>query len=467
MKKVIFILLTTIAAYSQVLERIVPVDEMNIYSFGQAIAHHNNDFIVGAFDGAAPSNNFIFYTFEKTFSDFVQNQILLPPEIGENYSNAIEIDNDFLFISSQNNSSNVPNGGAVYVFKKVGATWTYLSKIQPPIISSGENFGTYISFYNNQVFIGSKNYNANGAIYIFDKIGDSFIFNQLLTVNYNQYLGDFIDVENNFLITTNLNTTTNESTVISYEKVSGTWLLINEFNVGNLGNNKNLKVNYSNNQLFISRDGDPTPSPTNRKIDIYNFQSNSWVYDSYFEHGIGDYFEASVNVDGDKMIISALGFYIFAMERKNNTLFYKKSNGNWLLINSYTGQSSFNEDNFGNLNKIKGEAITFGNATERWQPNPPFSNSNGAAYVINTTLSSNTFDTNETAIFPIPVRSTLNVENKSNFDINQIMVTDINGRILLTTTAHNIDFSNYSKGIYLLKIIYSNGNISTKKILKN
>lgn len=467
MKKVILLLLTTINFYGQVLERITPINEFSIFSFGKSLTHHNNDFIIGGFDATPPTGNFRFYAFEKNSTGFIQNQIILPPEIGENYSNAIEIDNDFLFIGSQNNSTNTPNGGAVYVFKKVGTTWSYLSKIQPSSLSSGENFGTYISFYDNQVFIGSKNYNTNGAIYVFDKIGDTFIFNQILTINYNQNFGDFIDVENDFLITTNLNTTTNESSVISYKKLSGSWYLSNEFNVGNLGSNKNLKVNYSNNQLFISRDGDPTPIPTERKIDIYNFISNNWIYDSFLEHVIGDYFEASVNVDNNKMIVSALGYYILSMERKNITLFYKKTDGNWILQNSYAGQSSFNEDNFGNLNKIKGETVVFGNDFERWQPTPPFSSPNGGAYTIDTTLSSNLYSKNEAEIYPNPVESILKIDNKSNFEIIQITITDINGRILSSTSSLTIDFSNYSKGIYLLKIAYNNGNIYTKKILKN
>lgn len=467
MKKVILLLLTTFSIYGQVLERITPINDMNVFNFGNSLAHHNNDFIVGGFDAVPPTGNFRLYAFEKTSTGFVQNQIILPPEIDENYTNAIEIDNDFLFIGSKNNSSNVSNGGAVYVFKKTGFTWSYISKIQPSSLSSGENFGTYISFYDNQVFIGSKNYNSNGAIYVFNKIGDTFTFNQILTVNYNQNFGDFIDIENNFLITTNLNTATNESSVISYEKVSGSWHLVNEFNVGNLVSNRNLKVNYSNNQLFISRDGNPTPSPTDRKIDIYNFQSNNWIYDSFLEHAIGDYFEASVNVDNNKMIVSALGYYILSMERKNITLFYKKISGNWVLQNSFTGQSSFNEDNFGNLNKIKDETVVFGNDYEKWQPTPPFSSPNGGAYTIDTTLSANLYSKNEAEIYPNPVESILNIDNKSDFEINQITITDVNGRILSTTSSLTIDFSNYSKGIYFLKITHNNGNIYTKKILKN
>jgi len=467
MKKVILLLLTTISFYGQVLERIVPTNSMNVFDFGNSIANHNNDFIIGGFVASPSTGNFRFYTFEKTPFGFVQNQIISPPEVGENYSSAITIENDFLFIGSHNNSSNVSNGGAIYVFKKIGSSWTYLSKIQPSSLSSGENFGIYVSFYDNQVFIGSRNNNATGAIYVFDKIGDNFTYNQMLTVNYNQNFGDFIDIENNFLITTNFNVSTNETIVLSYQKVNNSWNAVNQFNVGNLGNNRNLKVNYASNQLFVSRDGNPTSSPTNRKIDIYTLQSNNWVYDSYFEHNIGDYFEATVNVDNNKMIISALGFYILQMERKNVALYYKKVGNSWNFIQSYRGQSSYNEDNFGNLNIIKDETIVFGNSFERWQPTPPFSSANGGAYTIDSTLSLNLYSKNEAEIYPNPVQSKLNIENNSDSSISQLTVIDSNGRIVLTTTSLIIDFSNYAKGIYLLKITYSNGNIYTKKILKN
>ena len=155
------------------------------------------------------------------------------------------------------------------------------------------------------------------------------------------------------------------------------------------------------------------------------------------------------------------------MERKNITLFYKKISGNWVLQNSFTGQSSFNEDNFGNLNKIKDETVVFGNDYEKWQPTPPFSSPNGGAYTIDTTLSANLYSKNEAEIYPNPVESILNIDNKSDFEINQITITDVNGRILSTTSSLTIDFSNYSKGIYFLKITHNNGNIYTKKILKN
>ena len=473
MKKVIFLLLTTLSANAQILERITPTNPLSVYSFGNAMALYQNDFVIGGFDGPPPTGNFRYYAFEKTTLGFNQNQIILPPEVGENFGSAIEIDNDFLFIGSPNNSSLIANGGAVYVFKKNENTWNFLTKIQPSSLTNGENFGSSILFHDNQILIGASNYDSNGnltdnngAIYVYNKSGDNFTFSQILSLTTNKNLGEFIDVENNFLISTNLNTSNDETKVVSYQKQSNLWSFVNEFNVGNLGNYKNNKVNYSNSQLFISRNGDPTINPVTRGIEIYNLQSNNWVFESLFEHTIGDYFEASVNVVNNKMILSALGNYILQIERKNRALFYKKVSTNWTLIDSYNGQSSYNDDNFGNLSKIKGENIVLGNSTEIWQYSP-FGYVNGGAYFIDATLQNPSFLSQDVYVYPNPVQTEIHISNTSELDINEVVITDTNGRILLKTKSENIDISQFSKGIYLIKINFVNGNIYTKKILKN
>lgn len=473
MKKVIVLLLTTISSYGQIPERITPSDALNVYNFGNALAQHHNNFVIGGFDGPPPTGNFRYYVFEKTTTGFNQNQIIVPPDIGENFGSAVEIENEFLFIGSPNNSTVIPNGGAVYVFKKNGTNWNFLTKIQPLSLTNSESFGSNIVFHDNQIFIGASNYDSNGnladnngAIYVYDKNGDTFTLNQILSRTTNKNLGQFIDVENNFLISTTINTSTEETIVVSYQKLNNVWNFVNEFNVGNLGNYKNSKVNYSNNQLFISRNGDPSVTPTTRGIEIFNLQSNNWIHDSLFQHNIGDYFEASINVDNNKMIVSALGFYILQMERKNRALFYKKVNNSWTLINSYTGLSSFNEDNFGNVNKIKGENIVFGNALEMWQYSP-FGNANGGTYYIDGTLNTSSFLNKNVNLFPNPVQTELHIETTSEWNINEVELTDSNGRILLKTKSESIDFSRFVKGIYFLKIRFADGNIYTKKILKN
>lgn len=473
MKKVILLLLTSAGVFGQILERITPTNASNVYSFGNAITHNNNDFIIGGYDGVLSTSNFGYYFFEKTTNGFIQNQIITNPETGQNFGTSLELENDFLFIGSPTNSSTIPNGGAVYVYKKIAGVWNYLTKIQPSNLTSDEQFGTTVYVHDNQVFIGAINYDSNGnasdnngAIYIFDKNGDAFTFNQVLSVNNNVNLGQFIDIENNFMICTNTNSANGETNVLSYERLNNSWNLINNFNVGNLGGNKNLKVNYSNNQLFVSKDGWPNANPITRGIEIYNLQGNNWIYETIFNHAIGDYTEASINVENNIMVVSALGFYILQMERKNTSVYYKKINNNWTFMNTLMGQSGVDDDNFGYLNIIKGNVIVFGNSQEIW--GSPFGPINGGAYSLDTTLASETFDLEKIIIFPNPVKEVLHIENPNNLQVKQITIVDANGRILYSSSSlSSIDFSGFSRGIYFLKTNFENGNLYLKKIVKN
>ena len=348
-----------------------------------------------------------------------------------------------------------------------------MTKIQPSNLSADDQFGTYVHFYNNQLFIGTINHDSNGnasdnngAIYIFDKNGDSFTLNQILSVNNNKYLGQFIDIENDFMICTNINTTNNETKVLSYQKVNNSWNLINEFNVGNLGENRNLKVNYSNNQLYVSRDGFPDSNPNTRGIEIYNFQGNNWAYQTILNHAVGDYTQASINVENNIMIISSLGFYILQMERKNMALYYKRINNDWTLMNTVIGQSFVNNDNFGNLNKIQGNVIVFGNSQEIW--GSPFGTINGGAYSLDTTLETQSFELSKITFLPNPVLEILHLENPNNLEIKNITIMDTNGRILYSNPSlSSIDFSGFPSGIYFVKANFENGNFITKKIVKN
>ena len=325
------------------------------------------------------------------------------------------------------------------------------------------------------MFITANGYDINGnpsvnsgAIYVYNKSGDNFTFSQILSLTTNKNLGEFIDVENNFLISTNLNTSNDETKVVSYQKQSNLWSFVNEFNVGNLGNYKNNKVNYSNSQLFISRNGDPTINPVTRGIEIYNLQSNNWVFESLFEHTIGDYFEASVNVVNNKMILSALGNYILQIERKNRALFYKKVSTNWTLIDSYNGQSSYNDDNFGNLSKIKGENIVLGNSTEIWQYSP-FGYVNGGAYFIDATLQNPSFLSQDVYVYPNPVQNRLTLIYASSVSPEaKVEVYNALGQLVFQSTisTNEIDCSNFNNGFYFVKVT-SNGKSTTKKIIKS
>jgi hypothetical protein len=69
--------------------------------------------------------------------------------------------------------------------------------------------------------------------------------------------------------------------------------------------------------------------------------------------------------------------------------------------------------------------------------------------------------------YPNPTRNLITVN--ANSIINSIELYDVQGRVLITKTTNEnqaiVDISNYSNGIYFLKVISANGE-KTKKIVK-
>ena len=65
-------------------------------------------------------------------------------------------------------------------------------------------------------------------------------------------------------------------------------------------------------------------------------------------------------------------------------------------------------------------------------------------------------------IFPNPVSSMLRVEGEG---IQQVEIIDVNGRMVMTAKAGNINVSNLADGVYMVRVVTENG-VSTQKIVK-
>jgi len=79
---------------------------------------------------------------------------------------------------------------------------------------------------------------------------------------------------------------------------------------------------------------------------------------------------------------------------------------------------------------------------------------------------------NKIIVFPNPLVDKLNINNQNN-EIVLAQIVDITGKLLISKTIKisdkniSIDISNIPKGVYILKIIFSNQTIGTYKIVKS
>ena len=72
----------------------------------------------------------------------------------------------------------------------------------------------------------------------------------------------------------------------------------------------------------------------------------------------------------------------------------------------------------------------------------------------------------ELSIYPNPSTGTFNIEN---LETNQTyQVYDVNGRLVKASIVNNqLDLSNEPNGVYLLRVQLENGEVVSKKLMKN
>lgn len=469
--------------FAQTLTKIFPTNANNTFAFGGHASVFQNTIVSSSILNNTPpfSSDFKIHIFDISSSIVNESQIIFSPENGQKITPTSYIFEDKLFISSDQNNTNVNNGGAVYYYKKIGTQWLYQSKIQPTNQTENDKFGSNLVFKNNQLFVTASGYeddtlpttSANGGIYIYNFNSDIFTLNQILTTSINTSFGRLLDIENETLVTVSGNGS-NSCTIFTYKKTNQNWSLVNTFPLtvpGESPYNHDLlgSINYTNNQLFIFNCSTTFPSPLSPgEVKIYDFNSNNnWVFNSSFPFQPNDFFNAYLNVEGNNMILTAYGFYSLQMERKNPAWHYKKINGTWTFQSSYSSNSLQPNDSFSIKNYINDTKIVFCAPGERIsnQLPPP---SPGGLYFLDLTLSNPEYINNSLVIYPNPTENVLQIEHNYSIEIKKMNVYDIFGRnmISLDSTFENIDTSNLTTGIYLLEVTFQNNTKKTLKFIK-
>lgn len=90
---------------------------------------------------------------------------------------------------------------------------------------------------------------------------------------------------------------------------------------------------------------------------------------------------------------------------------------------------------------------------------------------IDRPLSTDSFFAQNFAVYPNPADNVINISNKNNTTLNQVQVTDLNGRVVKSVNVNGvantqINIGDLNAGVYFLKVTNSQGVGTTKFIKK-
>ena len=87
------------------------------------------------------------------------------------------------------------------------------------------------------------------------------------------------------------------------------------------------------------------------------------------------------------------------------------------------------------------------------------------AVTITVTLGTSEFMSQNIFVFPNPAHDSINIETE--FEIESVEIYNVQGQIVLTTNQKEINISNLTSGIYMVRIQSINNSSITKKLIKN
>ncbi len=147
------------------------------------------------------------YVFTRSNGVWTEQQKLTASDaaFGDRFGFSVSIDGDTIAVGSPEDDDAGGSSGSVYVFTRSGTTWTQQQKLTASNALAGDELGYSVSLDGDTVAIGAweaaRPGNQNGAVYIFDRVGTTWTETQELNAGGSfSNLGRSVELDGGTLI---------------------------------------------------------------------------------------------------------------------------------------------------------------------------------------------------------------------------------------------------------------------------
>jgi len=166
--------------------KLIASDGANSDEFGYAVSLDGNTALIGAmYDNDNGVHSGSAYVFTRTGTTWTQQQKLLPSDgvTDAQFGISVSLNGDTALIGANRDDDNGNRSGSAYVFTRTGTTWTQQAKLIASDGASEERFGIAIALEGDTALIGSEtpdNGQYSGSVYVFTRIGTTWTEQQKL-----------------------------------------------------------------------------------------------------------------------------------------------------------------------------------------------------------------------------------------------------------------------------------------------
>lgn len=487
--------------------KLVASDRNILALFGESVKMTSDYLFIGATgNDSIHSNSGAVYVYEKMAGDWLETSFI-KPDVGFNdqFGNAIEFENNLLFVSSFfHDAGAIPvNGGAVFIFENVAGNWEFQQKVVSDDIQATDLLGTSISVSGDYLVVGAPrhDYDLNtenfvsesGAVYIFKRTGGNY--NQIAkliapTRSIGERFGYSVKIDGNDLLIGAYRDDEDENEMGFVDDAGSVYYYRND---GSDNFNLIEKLTASDRGLTDANFGEYLILDGNRLfvrgktingrggIYVYDKIANNWQEQQIIESSNGSSsvangFALAMDVENDKLLVGSRNEGNQSNVVVGRVSYYKENAGTWTFVQSFSPLDAQSSDLFGYALDIYNDEVVIGaNQHDFDVDNLNELNNAGSAYIFNfdseLVLSVNNTDIKDWKLFPNPTNDRLNIALKSVQELIEVSIYNLHGQKIMSKSFNNVNTLqlelNQPNGIYIVEVISSNGRESTFKVVKN
>lgn len=448
--------------------------------FGTSVAISNQFAAIGASREEVAKGSV--YIYQKNGSNWNFHQKLNAPDGVEmaEFGGSLKFGNNFMVASAgRADIGNIIRAGALYIYEPNSNQWNFTKKLIASDYDNDALLGvnpTTISVDGNTIAAGAPGFNSwNGAVYIFEKNNNDWVETQKITSPESADYGNFgigVSLFGDYLAIGASGVNNSSGKIHIYKKnSSGEWIFHQSLN-----SSDNYENSYFGNSVSLNGSelvvGAYTETNTGNPAMAYIFKLNDngiWEETQKiqsYESPEHTYFGWMCELKNDKLLISSP--HLYGAEPGRTLLYKKNSQNNWEFDQELKPQNDIAEDFYGWSIAMGDNEIIVGASRDNLDNNEEYElNDAGSAYIFTSTnlaTNENNLSKNDVKIYPNPAKDFINI--KSQKDINSIEIIEQSGKRIIESKDLEINVSQLAKGVYILKIKFSNGSSSIQKLIK-
>lgn len=274
--------------------------------------------------------------------------------------------------------------GAAYVFQRHGGSWVETQKLTASDGVAEDQFSDSIAVSGSIIVVGAPNKNigsirAQGAAYVFERAGPSWVETQRLTASDGSlfsFFGNSVAVSGSTIVVGSSN-----KGVYIFNRQGRSWVQTQKLIGSDVvqGDNFGLSVAISGSTIVIGASFDDIGGTINQgSAYVFEREGRSWIQTQKLTASDGaesDAFGNSVAISGSTIVVGAFFDTIGGNFFEGSAYVFERDGESWIQTQKLTASDGAAADNFGNSVALSGSTIIVGS--------PDHNNSRGAAYVFN------------------------------------------------------------------------------------